>query len=123
LRKQEAYWDIRERYAKIYDGAFKEFSDIRRQPRPDGELDRHALHLYILRIDPAAYTVCRNQIVEALLAENVGAAIHYRALHTHPYYSERFGYQLVPSNTALPSWRNLVSRLCLPACPCTSSGY
>ncbi|MEZ5361615.1 MAG: DegT/DnrJ/EryC1/StrS family aminotransferase [Bryobacterales bacterium] len=93
LRKQEDYWEIRERYAKIYDAAFAEFSDVRRQPRPDGVLDRHALHLYILRIDPAAYTVCRNQIVEALLAENIGAAIHYRALHTHPYYAERFGYQ------------------------------
>ena len=92
LRKQEEYWEIRERYARIYDGAFTRFSDLRRQPRPDGELDRHALHLYVLRIDPAAYTVPRNQIVEALLAENVGAAIHYRALHTHPYYRERFGY-------------------------------
>jgi dTDP-4-amino-4,6-dideoxygalactose transaminase len=91
LRKQEDFVQKRERYARIFDAQLAHLGLIR-QPRPDGVRDRHALHLYTLRIDPAQYTVGRNQIVEALLAENIGAAIHYRALHTHPYYQERFGY-------------------------------
>ena len=47
----------------------------------------------MLILDPEQFCVDRNQIVAALLAENVGAAIHYRALHTHPYYRDRFGYK------------------------------
>ena len=47
----------------------------------------------MLILDPEQFRVDRNQIIAALIAENIGAALHYRALHTHHYYRERFGYQ------------------------------
>ena len=84
---------IRERYAEMYDEAFADIPGIRAQPRPKDNQNRHALHLYVLIIDPDQFSVERNQIVAALIAENVGAAIHYRALHSHPYYRDRFGYK------------------------------
>jgi dTDP-4-amino-4,6-dideoxygalactose transaminase len=93
LRKQEKFLTIRERYARIYDEAFSGFSGVRMQPRPAEDGARHALHLYVLILDRGQFRVGRNEIVSALIAENVGAAIHYRALHMHPYYRERFGYQ------------------------------
>jgi dTDP-4-amino-4,6-dideoxygalactose transaminase len=93
LRKQENFLAIRERYARMYDAAFADLPGIRMQPRPADADHRHALHLYVLILDPEQFRVDRNQIVAALLAENVGAAIHYRALHTHQYYRERFGYK------------------------------
>lgn len=93
LRKQEEFLSIRERYARMYDAAFSDLPGIRRQPRPANEMDRHALHLYVLILDPDHYLVGRNQVVAALIAEGIGAAIHYRALHTHQYYRERFGYK------------------------------
>jgi dTDP-4-amino-4,6-dideoxygalactose transaminase len=93
LRKQEKFMVIRERYADMYDKAFADIPGIRMQPRPKDNQNRHALHLYVLVIDPDQYKVERNQIVAALIAENVGAAIHYRALHSHPYYRDRFGYK------------------------------
>jgi dTDP-4-amino-4,6-dideoxygalactose transaminase len=34
--------------------------------------------------------VNRDRIVEALRAENIGAGMHYRAIHLHPYYRELF---------------------------------
>lgn len=92
LRKQEDFLQVRERYAKIYDAAFAELPGVRRQPRPSDGVNRHSLHLYVLIIDPAQFRVDRNQIVNALLAENIGAAIHYLALHTHAYYRDEFGY-------------------------------
>jgi dTDP-4-amino-4,6-dideoxygalactose transaminase len=93
LRKQEEFLAVRERYAQMYDAAFTDLPGIRLQPRPFDGANRHALHLYVLILDPEHYyDADRNQIVAALLAENIGAAIHYRALHTHPYYRDRFGY-------------------------------
>ena len=66
---------------------------VRRQPRPrDLDQNRHALHLYVLILDPQQFRVDRNDIMSALLAENIGAALHYRAVHTHPFYRETFGY-------------------------------
>jgi dTDP-4-amino-4,6-dideoxygalactose transaminase len=93
LRKQEKFLEIRERYACIYDEAFSGLSGVRMQPRPTANGTRHALHLYVLVMEPSQFRVGRNEVVSALIAENVGAAIHYRALHTHPYYRERFGYR------------------------------
>lgn len=92
LRKQEHFLLIRERYAKIYDAAFADLPGVRQQPRPSDGINRHSLHLYVLIIDPAQFRVDRNQIVSALLAENIGASIHYQALHTHTYYRDQFGY-------------------------------
>ncbi|MCK4817273.1 DegT/DnrJ/EryC1/StrS family aminotransferase, partial [bacterium] len=92
LKKQEDFLLIRERYAKIYDAAFADLLGIRQQPRPIDGINRHSLHLYVLIIDPAQFRVDRNQIVNALLAENIGASIHYLALHTHAYYRDQFGY-------------------------------
>jgi dTDP-4-amino-4,6-dideoxygalactose transaminase len=49
---------------------------------------RHALHLYVLIVDEEAFSVDRNRIVAALRAEGIGAAIHYEAIHRHPYYRD-----------------------------------
>lgn len=93
LRKQEAFLATREQYACYYDQAFAPLP-VRLQPRPaDLEQNRHALHLYVLILEQGAFRVHRNDIINALLAENIGAALHYRALHTHPYYRETYNYR------------------------------
>ena len=92
LKKVEGFLLIRERYAAIYDEAFRHMPGVRLQPRPADGQNRHGLHLYLLILDPDQFRVSRNEIIAALLAENIGAALHYRALHTHPYYSQTFGY-------------------------------
>ena len=92
LKKVEDFLLIREQYAQAYDEAFGGMPGVRLQPRPTNGQTRHALHLYVLILDLAQFTVTRNDILNALLAENIGAALHYRALHTHPFYHETYGY-------------------------------
>ncbi len=99
LRRQEQFLEIRERYAQMYDAAFVGLP-LRMQYRPplsviDGmpPPDRHALHLYVLLLQQEAFRVTRDEIVDALLAENIGASVHYRALHTHRWYREIYGYR------------------------------
>jgi dTDP-4-amino-4,6-dideoxygalactose transaminase len=94
LKKQERFLEIREQYARHFDEAFDHLPGVRLQPRPrDLDQNRHALHLYVLVLDPKQFKVDRNDILSALLAENIGAALHYRALHTHPFYHDTFGYK------------------------------
>lgn len=93
LKKLENFLEIRTKYARMYDEVFANWEGIRLQPRPENPEDRHALHLYTLIISPERFKACRNQIIDAILAENIGAALHYRALHTHPYYTQTFNYQ------------------------------
>jgi dTDP-4-amino-4,6-dideoxygalactose transaminase/glycosyltransferase involved in cell wall biosynthesis/ubiquinone/menaquinone biosynthesis C-methylase UbiE len=93
LRKQERFMEIRARYARRYDEAFARLP-VRLQPRPlNQEQSRHSLHLYLLMLEPEGWRVQRDAVIEALLNENIGAALHYRAIHTHPFYSEKYGYR------------------------------
>lgn len=93
LRKQEAFLEIRERYAARFDAAFADLP-VARQPRPEQiEQDRHALHLYVLLLDLSALRVGRDQVVDSLIAENIGAAIHYQPLHTQPWYRTAYNYR------------------------------
>lgn len=94
LEKVERWQKTREKYAEIYDKFFKKIPGVFLQDRPkDLNENRHSLHLYTLRIDPKRFSISRNKIVKKLLKKNIGASIHYIALHLHPYYQKQFGYK------------------------------
>lgn len=91
LRKLERFLAVREEYAALYDRAFAEMEEVALQTRPpSGSGSRHALHLYVLLLDLERLTCSRDEFVSALRRENIGAGIHYTALHLHPYYMKRF---------------------------------
>jgi len=99
LQKQEKFLARREEIARRYDEAFAGLP-VRRQCRPaTGSSTRHSLHLYALLLDQEQWRVPRDRVIEALRAENIGATVHYRPLHTEPYYQRR--YNLPPD--ALPN--------------------
>ncbi|MFN8060151.1 MAG: DegT/DnrJ/EryC1/StrS family aminotransferase [Vicinamibacterales bacterium] len=52
----------------------------------------HAWHLFPIQLRVDQLAVTRNQVMEALKASGVVASVHWRPLHMHPYYQERFGY-------------------------------
>ena len=54
--------------------------------------DRHARHLYTILVDESAGR-SRDLLQERLAARGVATSIHFRALHLHPYYQERFGFR------------------------------
>jgi dTDP-4-amino-4,6-dideoxygalactose transaminase len=58
-------------------------------PPPEPET-RHARHLYQVRLDPDA-PLTRDELLEGLTAQNIGTGVHYRAVHLHPFYRERYG--------------------------------
>jgi dTDP-4-amino-4,6-dideoxygalactose transaminase len=115
LAKQEGFLATRERYAARYDAAFGDMAGVELQPRPSGPANRHALHLYVLVLDQGAFQVSREEIVDALLSEGIGAAIHYRAVHTHPYYRETYGYQPEDYPNAARVGDNILSLPLTPA--------
>jgi len=93
LRKQERFLEIRERYARMYDEAFADLP-VRFQPRPlDLRQNRHSLHLYVIILERGRRRAQRDRVIDALLKENIGATLHYRAIHTHPFYRQKYHYK------------------------------
>jgi dTDP-4-amino-4,6-dideoxygalactose transaminase len=54
---------------------------------------KHAYHLFPLVIRTELLTTDRDTVMKAIEAENIGIGIHYRAVHVHPYYQQRFGFR------------------------------
>ena len=87
LDKIDAHAEIRRRHVEAYDAAVPDLAGITplaRDPR-----DRHALHLYIVRIDPEDAGADRDAYQHALAEENIGTSIHFLPVHTLTYYRER----------------------------------
>jgi dTDP-4-amino-4,6-dideoxygalactose transaminase len=55
---------------------------------PAGE--RHAWHLYVVRLDDAA-PIARDALIEGLYEAGIGCSVHYIPLHLQPYWRERYG--------------------------------
>jgi len=100
LARLEEFLRTRERYAAIYDRELDGLP-IDRQTRPavaaahaeSPPADRHGLHLYVILLRLNELTVDRNTILKALRAENVGAGLHYLAIHEHHYFQSILPYR------------------------------
>ena len=115
LEKLERHQQRREALAARYDAVLASVPGVELQQRTlPGHDVRHALHLYLLLLHREAFRESRDAIVAAIRAENIGAAVHYRALHLEPYFLERFGHE----PDAFPVSRSVSDRvLTLPLSP------
>jgi dTDP-4-amino-4,6-dideoxygalactose transaminase len=52
---------------------------------------RHARHLYQILVEPDCGRT-RDQVLDAMTQQWIGVGVHYRAVHEHEYYRERFGF-------------------------------
>jgi dTDP-4-amino-4,6-dideoxygalactose transaminase len=61
-------------------------------PPPPAPDTVHARHLFTVLVDPGA-RVGRDEFISAMHERGIGSGVHYRALHTHAYYRERWGFR------------------------------
>ena len=90
LKKAHAFQQRREAIAVMYDAAFAGLP-VLRPPRPAAG-DRHAWHLYVLRLADDA-GIARDRFIERLFDAGIGCSVHYIPLHLHPYWRDRYALQ------------------------------
>jgi dTDP-4-amino-4,6-dideoxygalactose transaminase len=82
-------------------------------PPPPQEQTRHARHLYQILIARGA-RLTRDELLDQLTAQRIGVGVHYRGVHLHPYYRDR--YRIDPMS--MPIATDLSERtLSLPLSP------
>jgi dTDP-4-amino-4,6-dideoxygalactose transaminase len=59
-------------------------------PPPADEAMRHARHLYQVLVGPES-AVERDELLSLMTASKIGVGVHYRAVHLHPYYRDKYG--------------------------------
>lgn len=67
---------------------------------------KHAWHLFILRIDAERCGLDREAFMKALQEQNIGTGIHFIATHLHTYYRQRYPNLYLPNT----EWNS--ARLC-----------
>ncbi|MBQ0941867.1 DegT/DnrJ/EryC1/StrS family aminotransferase [Ideonella sp. 4Y16] len=88
LRKADAFAARRAELVARYDAALADLPVLRPAHAPAGE--RHAWHLYVLRLADSV-RLGRDQVIEALFAAGIGCSVHYIPLHLQPYWRDRYG--------------------------------
>jgi dTDP-4-amino-4,6-dideoxygalactose transaminase len=91
LKKVEKFYQRRLEIWQEYNARLKNLPLI--LPAPFAPDTKHALHLYTVLLDTDKVSLTRDELLNALNKENIGAGVHYTALHLHPYYRETFGYR------------------------------
>ena len=115
LDKLDRHREIRERHFAAYDEAVAELDGI--EPVARDARDTHALHLYVVRIDPARAGATRDEYQRALTEENIGTSIHFLPVHLLSAYRDR----LAPNQPPLPETERAGAEvLSLPLSPAHS---
>ena len=95
LDKLPEHTAARERQFALYDEGVAGLEGI--EPLECDPRDTHALHLYVVRIDPVRFGLTRDEVQRALAAERISTSIHFLPVHRLTWYRERFpGQQSLP---------------------------
>jgi dTDP-4-amino-4,6-dideoxygalactose transaminase len=104
LARAEAFQARRAAIAARYDGALAGLPIVTPPKAPPGE--RHAWHLYSIRLADAA-PIGRDALIERLFASGIGCSVHYIPLHLQPYWRDRYGLEA----SAFPNSQHAYERM------------
>jgi len=94
LDKLERHRAIRERHFAAYDAAVAGLAGI--EPLARDPRDTHALHLYVVRVDPGAAGGTRDDYQRLLAEEQIGTSVHFLPVHTLSAYRDRYPGPALP---------------------------
>jgi dTDP-4-amino-4,6-dideoxygalactose transaminase len=93
LGRIDEHGETRRRHVTAWDAALAELPGITPLARDEHEDDVHALHLYVVRVDPAEAGADRDAYQRALTDERIGTSIHFLPVHQLTFYKEQPGGQ------------------------------
>jgi dTDP-4-amino-4,6-dideoxygalactose transaminase len=88
LARLAAMYERRTAIWRAYDAAFRSLPLGRPSAPQPGTV--HARHLYTVLVDKSACGRTRDELAASLKARGVATSVHFRALHLHRFYAERF---------------------------------
>ena len=106
LRRAEEFQKKRQAVAERYDAGLADLP-LLLPPHPPGG-DRHAWHLYSIRLADGA-PIGRDALIDRLYAAGIGCSVHYIPLHLQPYWRDRYGLDRAAFPHSQRAFEGLVS--------------
>jgi dTDP-4-amino-4,6-dideoxygalactose transaminase len=88
LAKVEHFNRARAQLAAVYDRLLADVVEIGRPEAPACP-HTHTWHLYVIKVLDSA-GLDRDRMMAELRSRNVGTGLHFRAVHTQPYYADKY---------------------------------
>ncbi len=107
LERAEAMRREREDIALAYREALADVDEIELPVVPENRI--HAWHLFQIRLRRGRLSIDRDAFLDALRERAVGFSVHWRPLHLHPYYSDKYGWLPEHLPVASEVWRRTIS--------------
>ena len=115
LARAEELRRAREAITRRY---FDALADVEEIELPAEDSNRmHSWHLFAIRLNIESLAIDRDQFIRELDARGIGSSVHWRPLHLHSYYREKYSWRASDFPVATREWRRLVS---LPLYPTMS---
>ena len=93
LKKLSQFNKTRGAYAKKYHQAFSAFPEIILPQQPSYP-HTHSWHLYVILLNTKKINLTRDEFIQKLSEQNIGAGIHFKAVHLHTFYKKFFSRQI-----------------------------
>lgn len=87
LKKVNIFQRRRAEIAALYDELLADLPLI--LPSHPNDADMHSWHLYVIRLT-SEVKIGRDEFLEQMFSEGVGASVHYIPLHLHPYWRDTY---------------------------------
>lgn len=116
LARAEEMRQQREQIAEQYLHEFAGIGEIELPPTDKNRL--HSWHLFPIRLKLENLSIDRNEFIEELKRFGIGCSVHWRPLHLHPLYAQKYGWAEEQLPNATQIWAQLVS---LPIFPSMTS--
>ena len=114
MKQLRKWYDKRVQLVNIYQENFNKIEGLICPASISGN-EKHAYHLYIIRIIPSRWSIDRNQMIEFLNNGGIGTSVHYKPVHMHSYYQKKYGFKEAdyPNSSAL--YENVITLPLYPA--------
>jgi dTDP-4-amino-4,6-dideoxygalactose transaminase len=121
LERAEEMRQQRQDIAEVYIREFSELGEIELPPTSEDRL--HSWHLFPVRLNLENLSIDRNEFIEELKRFGIGCSVHWRPLHLHPLYAEKYGWceEHLPNATRV--WSQLVSLPIFPSMTASEINY
>ncbi len=107
LPRMEAQRDRREALARRYDAALRGLPGVRPLPTRPGFVS--ARHLYVVRVDPAAAGITRDELAAELGRRGIGSSVHFTPLHEMTVMKTLYGTRSEDCPVAARAGREVLS--------------
>jgi dTDP-4-amino-4,6-dideoxygalactose transaminase len=107
LGKIEAMTARRTKLVRLYNELLGGREDI--LTPPDADFARHCWHLYVLRINPEALSISRDEFINELRRRGIGTSVHFIPVPMHPFFAPWAGREENQCPRAMALYQQIIS--------------